>query len=419
MTSEPPLLYVSGVASDATFVDHLAGRLTARGLEVVVGGELGEPRPIDARQHIIGQADLVLMVASHAGLRSSVVVADYRFALAQGRRVMPLIVEPLRHLPAELRDIQGVDFRQGEDAGWRDLLVALDDLGLARYPVPTPPQLDAEVVAARAVMGRLQPTWTVSRSYAAGRRRLSTETLYGSTMTLLLAAVAFFATARNPLVLVFALFVVYTLYTRLSPRVQRVQKDGRMVILTPDGIAVRTGTNVAWASYHEATVSGDGPADADTLAVIFHAGQAKRTLTMPLVRMLGRGMFATYALRAYHAYAAQYASGAERAGAASQSPASTDTEPPLVFISYARRDSALVDRLELSLRSAGYNTWVDRGNLLAGREWPPELQQALDRCAALIVAVSPDALRSDAVRREYTYTLGAGKPVLGALIRTT
>src|SRR5262249_51714287 len=93
--------------------------------------------------------------------------------------------------------------------------------------------------------------------------------------------------------------------------------------------------------------------------------------------------------------------------------------PPLIFISYAHGDGAFVDRLELSLRAAGYHPWVDRGSLPAGREWPPELRQALDRCAAVVVAVSPQAARSDAVRREYTYALHAGTPVLAALIRTT
>src|SRR5215468_5057277 len=91
----PPLLYVTAVAPDAVLVERLSSRLSARGLQVVVGGELGEPRSIDARVHIIAQADLVLVVASRAALRSSVVAADYDCALARGRHLIPLIVETL------------------------------------------------------------------------------------------------------------------------------------------------------------------------------------------------------------------------------------------------------------------------------------------------------------------------------------
>jgi hypothetical protein len=61
---------------------------------------------------------------------------------------------------------------------------------------------------------------------------------------------------------------------------------------------------------------------------------------------------------------------------------------------------------------------VDRSNLRAGQAWSAQVGQAIDQCAALVVALSPDALRSAAVRNEYQHALKAGKPVFVATIRS-
>jgi hypothetical protein len=133
---------------------------------------------------------------------------------------------------------------------------------------------------------------------------------------------------------------------------------------------------------------------------------------MTLSKFPGEGILGQQALAQYQAYVARYLSGEP-----GQASVATVAAAPLLFISYSRRDASVIDRLELSLRQAGYNVWVDRSNLRAGQAWSAQVGQAIDQCAALVVALSPAALRSAAVRNEYQHALKAGKPVVLATVR--
>lgn len=87
-----------------------------------------------------------------------------------------------------------------------------------------------------------------------------------------------------------------------------------------------------------------------------------------------------------------------------------------IFISYARSDGKIADMLQERLMERGIQVWVDRTRLVPGAPWPTGLQQALDTCDTMLVLLSPRSLVSDAVRREYTYALKAGKTVIPVLI---
>jgi hypothetical protein len=82
-----------------------------------------------------------------------------------------------------------------------------------------------------------------------------------------------------------------------------------------------------------------------------------------------------------------------------------------VFISYARVDAKRVDALVEGMRQLHYDAWVDK--LLTGGQawWDAVLAQIRDSDAVL-VAVSPAALESVAVRREYEYGHAVGRPLL-------
>jgi hypothetical protein len=88
-----------------------------------------------------------------------------------------------------------------------------------------------------------------------------------------------------------------------------------------------------------------------------------------------------------------------------------------VFISHCSADRNLVDRLEGELRARGIATWVDRRKLEAGQQWPREIERAIDSCHAMLVVLSPDALESQWVRKEYTYALCQHKPIIPLFIR--
>ena len=85
---------------------------------------------------------------------------------------------------------------------------------------------------------------------------------------------------------------------------------------------------------------------------------------------------------------------------------------PMVFISYSRTDSAFVDRLEATLQSRGFRTWVDRSEMRGGVDWLNQIQDALDQCQAVLVILSPVAVQSEYVQMEYRYAKSQGKPIV-------
>jgi hypothetical protein len=71
-----------------------------------------------------------------------------------------------------------------------------------------------------------------------------------------------------------------------------------------------------------------------------------------------------------------------------------------VFISYARRDSAFVDRLAGALEHRGFDVWLDRSDIVGGTAWDASICEALQDAAQVIVVLSPAALESEHVARE-------------------
>ena len=68
----------------------------------------------------------------------------------------------------------------------------------------------------------------------------------------------------------------------------------------------------------------------------------------------------------------------------------TDTDPKnaagYVFISYAREDSAHVDRLQQLLENAGIPVWTDRANLWPGQDWRAKIRDSITGDALVFIA---------------------------------
>lgn len=78
---------------------------------------------------------------------------------------------------------------------------------------------------------------------------------------------------------------------------------------------------------------------------------------------------------------------------------------PKVFLSYSRSDKGLVDRISRDLSRYGVDFWMDRQNLIAGREWLPQIRQAISEAEFMIVFLSSASLRSDIVGIEFAKAL--------------
>jgi tetratricopeptide (TPR) repeat protein len=88
-----------------------------------------------------------------------------------------------------------------------------------------------------------------------------------------------------------------------------------------------------------------------------------------------------------------------------------------IFISYSREDADFADRLQADLHARGHDVWGGRLQLEGGRDWADMIDMAIDRCEALIVVLSPDALASERVRTEYGYAQDHGKRIIPLLVR--
>ncbi|MGH9940590.1 MAG: TIR domain-containing protein, partial [Blastocatellia bacterium] len=80
-----------------------------------------------------------------------------------------------------------------------------------------------------------------------------------------------------------------------------------------------------------------------------------------------------------------------------------------VFISYARSDGeAFARRLRERLEKQDIKAWMDRIGLEGGRDWWLQIEEALDKAEFLALVVTPKALESENVRKEWRYARQEG-----------
>ena len=76
-----------------------------------------------------------------------------------------------------------------------------------------------------------------------------------------------------------------------------------------------------------------------------------------------------------------------------------------VFISHASTDAKLAKRVVDALKEAGFQPWDDT-LVLPGDNWGMDLAEALQESNAMVVLLTPDALRSPNINHEVSYALG-------------
>lgn len=77
-----------------------------------------------------------------------------------------------------------------------------------------------------------------------------------------------------------------------------------------------------------------------------------------------------------------------------------------VFISHAQTDDTFVRKVEAGLEKVGLEVWDASREILPGDNWADKIAQALKESEAMVVFLTPDALRSPWVRWEIEYALG-------------
>ena len=89
-----------------------------------------------------------------------------------------------------------------------------------------------------------------------------------------------------------------------------------------------------------------------------------------------------------------------------------------VFMSYSRRDDAVMRRIVAFLREQGIKVWVDNEKLVPGTPvWEREIEKAVQGASAIVVVLSPDSNDSVWVRREISFADQYEKRVFPLLVR--
>lgn len=84
-----------------------------------------------------------------------------------------------------------------------------------------------------------------------------------------------------------------------------------------------------------------------------------------------------------------------------------------VLVTYARDDwETVVAPMIVTLNEAQIHPWVDQFLLMGGEEWQTITEQARLECWALVVVVSPRAMRSELVRKNWRHFQNREKPIV-------
>jgi len=82
---------------------------------------------------------------------------------------------------------------------------------------------------------------------------------------------------------------------------------------------------------------------------------------------------------------------------------------PRVFISYARSDGEqFAARLRKRLEAKHIPLWQDRVGMEGGRDWWQQITQALDVVEFMVLVMTPAAMQSEVVRKEWRYARQQG-----------
>lgn len=87
-----------------------------------------------------------------------------------------------------------------------------------------------------------------------------------------------------------------------------------------------------------------------------------------------------------------------------------------IFISYSRKDSDFVRKLAGDLEKARYDVWWDVSDLRGGDDWPRVIPAAIESSDFIIVVLSPNAILSEWVEKEYTQALGLRKKIIPIML---
>jgi tetratricopeptide (TPR) repeat protein len=80
-----------------------------------------------------------------------------------------------------------------------------------------------------------------------------------------------------------------------------------------------------------------------------------------------------------------------------------------IFISYSRKDLAVVDRLDAALKARGFEPLIDRSEISVFEDWWKRIEGLIGKADTVVFALSPDAVASEICAKEVAYAASLNK----------
>lgn len=87
------------------------------------------------------------------------------------------------------------------------------------------------------------------------------------------------------------------------------------------------------------------------------------------------------------------------------------------FISYASVDKVIAESLANQLRLHDYKVWIDLEGIVGGTQWETEIKKGIAHADAMLIVLTPDAIKSEWVKREIEIARNSLKIVIPLLMR--
>src|SRR5438270_402789 len=83
-----------------------------------------------------------------------------------------------------------------------------------------------------------------------------------------------------------------------------------------------------------------------------------------------------------------------------------------IFLSYASANRQRALEISQVLQSSGVKVWIDRRDIVPGRQWSAEIAKGLRHAEAVLLLQSVESMASNNVRQEMNLSWEYGRPVV-------
>jgi hypothetical protein len=401
----------------------VARLLTSRGLHVSL---VNTPEQLSLHRSFAA----ICVVIRPSSINTQLVDAAIAAASTAQRPIMPLLRGSERDMSPSLQETQWSDFSHDFLAGYRELLLTLDMQRMSRWPYDSS-IFDVDVTLARAQNGLTPRDWTVYRSFLREERRITRTTLLAVGTVLIITLVVWLYQPANWwfYILVGGLGV-YVSFHDYRDRVYPTARNGPIIVITPHGFLSNSELGLeAFAfstlkSIEDRSVAAPkkrGRLDFNvTVLTLIQRDGVRKDIAIPVsfdvADIRARRPYTSYtSLKIVDSITATFQQFQQSQQVQVGLPA---TQRPLYFVSYAHKDEQDAFTLEAGLRTNGLDAWVDRSRLRAGVLWEQEISSAIQQSSALLLLISPDAMKSGYIEREIEMAQQWGKPIIGILVKT-